>query len=508
MTAVSFDNLFIFEMANNHMGDVDHGIRIIEEFAAVRDKFDFPCAFKFQYRDIDTFIHPDYKDRFDFKYVKRFTETRFAEENFLILKKCMEDNGFISICTPFDEVSVDKVVKHGFQVIKIASCSFTDWPLLEKIALTDKPIIASTAGASLDDIDRVVSFFEHRQKQLAIMHCVGEYPTATEHLNVGQIEFFRKRYQNVTIGYSTHEEPDNCEAIKIAVAMGAKIFERHVGVPTDKYALNAYSSTPAQVEKWMAAATAALAICGDTANRREIFAKEADDLRGLRRGVFVKNTVAAGEKIGEDNLMYAIPCFDDQVLANDVSKYTQFIAKKGIEAGQPLYWQDVETSDLRSKILAIVKEVREMLIAAKLHLPNKLDFELSHHYGIDKFHECGATIINCINREYCKKLIILLPGQSHPSHYHKKKEETFQVLAGELFIDLGDGEKAYKPGDIVVVKREQSHSFRSDIGAIFEEVSTTHYKDDSFYAEADILQNKHRKTAMTFWSDWIKSEPV
>ena len=48
------DWLFIFEMANNHMGDINHGIRIIKEFAEVAKDFDFKFAFKLQYRDMKT----------------------------------------------------------------------------------------------------------------------------------------------------------------------------------------------------------------------------------------------------------------------------------------------------------------------------------------------------------------------------------------------------------------------------------------------------------------------
>ncbi len=71
--------LFIFEMANNHMGDLEHGLRVIRDFAAVKEQYEeFDFAFKFQFRNIDTFIHPDYKDRMDLKYVKRFTETRLT----------------------------------------------------------------------------------------------------------------------------------------------------------------------------------------------------------------------------------------------------------------------------------------------------------------------------------------------------------------------------------------------------------------------------------------------
>src|SRR3989344_3563014 len=125
--------LFVFDMANNHRGDVNHGLRIIHEInEACKDfKEEFSFAFKFQYRDLDTFIHPDYKERFDLKLIKRFSETRLKEEEFRLMKEEAEKIGFISMCTPFDENSVDLIEKHNFDVIKIASCSLTDWPLLE-----------------------------------------------------------------------------------------------------------------------------------------------------------------------------------------------------------------------------------------------------------------------------------------------------------------------------------------------------------------------------------------
>jgi len=213
-----FDNLFIFEVANNHMGDVSHGLNIIRGIHDVCKNFNFRFAFKFQYRDIDTFIHPDFKNRTDFKYVKRFQETRLSETHQALLKEEARKLGLISICTPFDENSVDLIEKHSYDIIKIASCSFTDWPLLERIAKTDKPIIASTAGALLEDIDKVVSFFEHRGKHFCIMHCVGEYPTNKKNLQLNQIDLLKKRYPKIPVGYSTHESPDNTDAIKIAVA--------------------------------------------------------------------------------------------------------------------------------------------------------------------------------------------------------------------------------------------------------------------------------------------------
>ena len=101
-------------------------------------KYGFQFAIKFQYRDLDTFIHPEYKGNHDYKFVKRFEETRLAENEFITLGSIARSHGFILACTPFDEISVDKIVKHNFDIIKIASCSFTDWSLLEKIAFSSK----------------------------------------------------------------------------------------------------------------------------------------------------------------------------------------------------------------------------------------------------------------------------------------------------------------------------------------------------------------------------------
>ena len=184
--------LFIYEMANNHMGDVEHGIRIVKELRAASEGFPFAFCVKLQYRDITSCIHPAYKDRFDLKYVKRFSETHLKWDQYKKLKDAIVEAGFLSMCTPWDENSVDKIVEHGFDFMKIPSCSVSDWPLLERIAQYNLPIVASTAGEPLEEVDRVVSFFKHRDKSLTIMHCVGEYPAPDHHLHLGQIHLLRK----------------------------------------------------------------------------------------------------------------------------------------------------------------------------------------------------------------------------------------------------------------------------------------------------------------------------
>lgn len=494
--------LFIFELANNHMGDVEHGLKIIRGIHEACQPFvsqGWNFAFKFQYRDFDTFIHPDYKNRMDLKYIKRFAETRLSEEEFLVLKSEVDKLGFISICTPFDEKSVDKVVEHGFDIIKVASCSFTDWSLLEKIVQTDKPTIASTGGVKLEDIDRVVSFLQHRDKKFAIMHCVGQYPTLENQLQLNQIDFLKKRYPDVIVGFSTHESPDNFDAIKLAIAKGAEIFEKHVGLKTDKYSLNSYSAAPEQARAWLDAARKAYDGCGVADKRHESATQELADIRQFQRGTFALRDIKAGEKIEMKDVFFAFPNQEGQVVANEMSKYLFYSALRDYKANEPIMSDGVNKIDVRGQVYLAVERVNKFLRQANIPMSNKWDFELSHHYGLDKFYEYGASLVTCLNREYCKKLIVVLPGQKHPSHSHKLKEETFHVLWGDVVFITSGERKECGPGDIITMERESNHSFESKDGCVLEEISTTHYKDDTFYEDASIMQNPNRKTQLTYW---------
>ena len=493
--------LFVFEMANNHMGIVKHGLKIIHELHDVSKSFKFNFAFKFQYRQLDTFIHPDFKSRFDFKYVKRFSETRLKKEEFLELKKELDKFGFISICTPFDEESVDLIEEQNFDIIKVASCSFTDWPLLERIVKSNKPIIASTAGIALDDIDKVVSFFEHRGCNLSLMHCVAEYPTRNKNLQLNQISLLKTRYPNIRVGYSTHEKPDNMDSIKIAIAKGASIFEKHVGVATDNVSLNDYSATPQQVQLWLQSAQEAMEMCGVTEGRYVFTDDELNSLHGLRRGVFAKNKIKAEERVSLDNVFRAIPLHANQLTANDLSKYSEFSSITDIQANEPILLSNVRKLDVREKVYEVVQRVKKLLKDSNVVIPGKAELEISHHYGIDRFDEFGLTMITVVNRDYCKKLLIVLPGQKHPEQFHEQKDETFHVLHGDILINLDGQEEIHPAGDVIVVDKGVHHAFTSKVGAVIEEISSTHYKDDSFYADPEIANNKNRKTLLTYWMD-------
>jgi N-acetylneuraminate synthase len=169
---------------------------------------------------------------------------------------------------------------------------------------------------------------------------------------------------------------------------------------------------------------------------------------------------------------------------------------------------NVADSELSSEevIYCIMHELKAMLKRAKIFIGEQSSIELSHHYGLERFREFGAVIINCINRDYCKKLIIQFPGQKHPYHFHKKKEETFQLLYGDIEVEKEGERMILKPGDTVLVKSGEWHKFQTLYGAILEEISTTHYNNDSFY-EDERIARLPRDMRKTYVKDWEKIIP-
>jgi N-acetylneuraminate synthase len=125
-----FEDLFVFEMANSHQGSVEHGIDIIKAMSRIARKYNIKAAVKLQYRNLETFIHPDYKDRTDVKHIPRFMSTRLNFDQFTQLVDAIHDEGLIAMSTPFDEDGVDWCMDQGIDIIKVASCSALDWPLL------------------------------------------------------------------------------------------------------------------------------------------------------------------------------------------------------------------------------------------------------------------------------------------------------------------------------------------------------------------------------------------
>ena len=496
----NFKDLFVLDMANNHQGSVSHGEKIITETSDVLKKNNIKnAAIKFQFRQLDSFIHPDHQTGSDHKYVTRFLSTKMDRKGYQQLFDAVKNAGLITMCTPFDEESVDVIVDMNFDLLKIASCSAKDWPLIEKAASSNLPIVFSTGGASIDDIDNLVSFFEHQGVDFAMMHCMAIYPTPDNWLQLNQIDILKKRYPGVTIGWSTHESPDDTVPVAMAYAKGARMFERHIGLETSEISLNDYSSRPSQLDSWFASYNKAVSLSGGP--EKIIPDEETDSLDSLKRGVYVKTPLKSGDLLSADNTYFAIPYIAGQLDSGLIGKNP--VINTSLPKDSIIKIEDVTiTENNQLNILKkSIHEVKALLREASVVIGNDFDVEFSHHYGIEKYTEIGTVIITCINREYAKKILVQLPGQDHPEHYHKRKEETFQVLYGDLTSTLDGVSRSLEPGESVLVQPGVWHSFKSKNGCVFEEVSSTHYNDDSFYKDKNInkMKREQRKTVVKHW---------
>ena len=319
-------------MANNHQGSLEHGKRIIKELADVAQKAGVRAAIKFQFRDLDTLIHPSYRESAINKHIARFLSTRLSEKQFSELAREAWKRNLITMATPFDELSVDMIERLGIDVVKVASSSAQDWPLLERVALVGKPVVCSIGGFALEQIDKTVRFFREQKTDFALMHCVAMYPVPAEKLHLDQIEVMRKRYPDITIGFSTHEDPGNFAVVGMAYAKGARLFEKHVGIPTDTIKLNGYSATPDQVLNWLAAHKEAVKICGE--GERKIEEKEKEDHRSLMRGVYAKKLLKAGSVLKRQDVFFAMPLLSGQLASSQWRE--ELRADKDYDLNHPL----------------------------------------------------------------------------------------------------------------------------------------------------------------------------
>jgi N-acetylneuraminate synthase len=187
-----------------------------------------------------------------------------------------------------------------------------------------------------------------------------------------------------------------------------------------------------------------------------------------------------------------------------MSKYVDYTTTEPLAQLAPASTANTQSFDRQEYVFQIVSDVKELLQEAKVIVPGELDLEISHHYGIERFREYGSTTITVVNREYCKRVIVMLPGQTHPEQYHKLKDETYHILHGNICLNLDGVTRAVKANEVVVIPRGIHHAFTTTGGAVIEEVSSHYSQGDSYYADSSIEANTARKTLVTYWMDWAR----
>jgi len=340
-----FENLFVLEAANNHWGSLDRGMKIVQKFGTVARYNDVKAAIKFQFRDVDHFIHKDFKGNKDIRYISKTEKTKLTRDEFIQLINQVKLVGCIPMATPFDEKSVDFCVELDLPIIKVASSDVNDWLLLERIAQTKKPVIVSTGGASEKAIDEIVTFFANRNIPLAINHCVSLYPSEDFQLELNQIDYLKSKYPSNVIGFSTHEKNSWEPSMFMSYAKGARTWERHVDIEDGEFEVSPYCSLPEQIDSWFKAFKKAVEMSGGYSDRRRVMSpEETKYLDALVRGVYAKKKLDRGYIFKHENFekdfYMAIPLRKGQLSVREVLNGETLTSD--LDADQPLMVDDIE----------------------------------------------------------------------------------------------------------------------------------------------------------------------
>ena len=152
-----------------------------------------------------------------------------------------------------------------------------------------------------------------------------------------------------------------------------------------------------------------------------------------------------------------------------------------------------------------LNKVRAIFNISNIKIGKSYSVEISHHYGVRKFNKFGCVLFTCIDeKDYAKKLVYQNKNQYNPFHLHKKKDESFQVLYGKLKIFIGSKIYILNEGDILKVKKNTWHAFKTlSDGCVFEEISNVNIRKDSYYKDKSITNNLNRKTIVTPWHKFV-----
>jgi N-acetylneuraminate synthase len=499
----SMKPLIVFELANNHQGSLEHALKIVGGLAHLKTPYerDFQFGLKFQFRNLETFIDPAV-DPASNKHIARFRSTQLSESDWLSLVGVTKDWGFLPITTPFDEESIDRALRLQITTLKIASCSAQEWPLVQKACSVAEHLIISTAGLKLDEIDALYSYLRHESRgSFSILHCVGIYPAPLNELQLSTIRRFIERFPKARIGYSGHEPPTSHHISTLALALGAQVFERHVGLATPEITLNAYSLDLSDVEGWLSAMHSTIQLLGTPKSSDYVNLEESKSLDALRRGVFAKVDIPAGEEIGPEHVIYHFPIRDGQFSVSEVTTiYNSLSSTSAIKAGDPVGVNNsrIEVDHHSQSLDRFVQRIRGIATEAHVDIPDDELLEISHHLGVDELWKFGCCIINVLNRSYCKKLILMAAGQEHPEQLHRVKDETLRVIFGEIEFELDGILHHLEEGQSIVVEANAKHRFRALTDAVIEELSTTSLPADSYYTDPKISSRPRtaRKTMM------------
>lgn len=217
--------------------------------------------------------------------------------------------GLAFVVTAFDHESADFLMKQGLFVdaIKIASGDITNTPLLQYVAQLGKPMIVSTGGASMEDVERAVRVLKNADAHFALLQCLSQYPCPIGKASLRVIETYRKALPETVIGFSSHLHRDQWAWGSVAAHMlGARLQEWHFTItPCIAVGEHAFAVTPPILKEMVTALKNCRAAMGDGVKRR--LDAEATGILRLGKHLAYSRDLLAGHVLTEDDLAVAAP---------------------------------------------------------------------------------------------------------------------------------------------------------------------------------------------------------
>jgi len=223
----SSDCYVIAEIGQNHQGDVGKAKQL---FHAAKQ-----CganAVKLQKRDNrslytrELFDSPyDNENSFGTTYGEHREALEFGRDEYFVLQQYAREIGITLFATAWDFASADLLAELEMPAYKIASGDLTNTPLLQYVAKLGKPMIVSTGGGTLEDVQRAYDAIMPLNSQLCILQCAALYPIEPEDMNLRVIETLRAQFDDVVVGLSDHQ--DGIAMSVLAYALGGRVIEKH-----------------------------------------------------------------------------------------------------------------------------------------------------------------------------------------------------------------------------------------------------------------------------------------
>ena len=221
------DCYIIAEIGHNHRGDVETAMemfRVAKECGA--------DAVKLQKRNnrelyTEVFFNKPYEheNSYGTTYGEHREALEFGWEEYSDLMSYAKEIGITLLSTAFDFSSADFLARLGIPAFKIASGDLKNTPFLKYVAKLGKPIILSTGGGTMEDVQRAYETIMPINTELCILQCTTGYPAAFDELNLNVIRTYRQRFSNILVGFSSH---DNGIAMAlVAYMLGARVVEKH-----------------------------------------------------------------------------------------------------------------------------------------------------------------------------------------------------------------------------------------------------------------------------------------